>query len=48
MARAFKRIRDDGGLSAVDRDQLRADVEACIARVNDIAPSTPKAPSTEN
>jgi len=31
MARAFKRIRDDGGLSASDRDQLCADVEACIA-----------------
>jgi hypothetical protein len=31
MARAFKGIRDDGGLSASHRDQLCADVEACIA-----------------
>jgi hypothetical protein len=30
MARAFKRIRDDGGLSAIDREQLCADVEASI------------------
>jgi hypothetical protein len=30
MARAFKRIRDDGGLSAADRDQLCADVEASL------------------
>ncbi len=28
MARAFKRVRDDGGLSANERDQLRADIEA--------------------
>jgi Domain of unknown function (DUF3482)/50S ribosome-binding GTPase len=32
MARAFKRIRDEGGLSAFDRDQLCTDVEACISR----------------
>lgn len=30
MARAFKRIRDDGGLSALDREQLCADVEASL------------------
>ena len=30
MARAFKRIREDGGLSAIDREQLCADVEASI------------------
>jgi hypothetical protein len=28
MARAFKRIREEGGLSTTDRDQLCADVEA--------------------
>lgn len=30
MARAFKRIRDDGGLSSADREQLTADVELCL------------------
>lgn len=34
MARAFKRIRDDGGLSAADREQLCADVEASLADPN--------------
>lgn len=33
MARAFKKIRDEGGSSAFDRDQLCADVEACIGHV---------------
>lgn len=33
MARAFKRIRDDGGLSANDRDRLCTDVEASLAGV---------------
>lgn len=28
MARAFKRIRDEGGLSALDREHLREDIEA--------------------
>lgn len=32
MARAFKRIREDGGLPASDREQLCADVEASIDR----------------
>lgn len=31
MARAFKRIRDDGGLVTPDREQLCADVEASLA-----------------
>lgn len=30
MARAFQRIRQDGGLSAPDRDQLCADIEASL------------------
>src|SRR5690606_26113254 len=35
MARAFKRIRDDGGLSAADRQQLCADIEASLAAVTE-------------
>ena len=31
MARAFKRIRDEGGLSVVEREQLCSDVEASFA-----------------
>ena len=30
MARAFKRIREDGGLSAADREKLCGDVEATL------------------
>ena len=30
IARAFKRIRQDGGLSAADREQLASDVELCL------------------
>jgi hypothetical protein len=30
MARAFKRIREQGGLSVADREQLATDVELCL------------------